>query len=323
MVLYKYTPKNLVLSFLMLLALSIVSNDAFAQVSASAVVDRDTIKIGEQVKLDLTVEYPKEVSVEWPKLLGNVGDFEIINNSVIETGQSGGNTVQRQQINLTIFEEGYYAIPGIVFKYTDNKRIKQTQTDGIMVTVQTMQVDTAKGIVPIKGIIEVPLTWQDIAQQVLKYWAMAVALFLLLYFLYRRFAKKETEEEKESEIQIPPDEWALEKLKEVEKAKLWEQGQTKEYYSNITDVLREYIEKRFDVPALESTTDEIMSGLNKTAIPPSLKPKLQGLLTMADLVKFAKGQPNTDQHKQSLKDAYVFVNHSKNVGVVEEIEQNG
>lgn len=302
--------------FIRLLGFVLILNwhysDLMAQTMATASLDRDTIKIGEHFNLNLRSESPEDSDIEWPKLLEKVGDFEIVDFTSINTEVKDGQVIKTQDIKLTIWDEGYHALPGLVFKYKNKKKRNQVQTEGKMITVLTLEVDTAKGFMPIKDIIEVPLTWKEILPTVLKYAAMAIFALLFLFFAYRFFNKKE-----ETVVAPPPSlpahEVALDKLKAIEKSKLWEKGSVKEYYSEVTETLREYVEKRFEVPALESTTDEILSDLNQTSINPSLTTKLTSLLEMADLVKFAKAKPGLDNHKKVLKDAFVFVQHSKNI----------
>lgn len=298
-----------------------LSGTSFAQFSATATVDRDTIKIGEQFNLKIESQSPEEAEIEWPKLLEKVGDFEIVGFTGVDTQIKDGTAYKSQNIRLTIFEDGYKTIPGIVFKSRLKNRNSQFQTDGKLMTVLTLEVDTTKSIMPIKEIIEVPMTWKEIIYKVVKYVSIALIAFLILFFAYRYFNRKE-------EIYTPPPppvpahEIALSKLKNIEKSKLWEQGSVKNYYSEVTDTLREYVEKRFEVPALESTTEEIVEGLSETQINPALTKKLTGLLEMADLVKFAKAKPGIDSHKSILKDAFVFVQHSKNAIEIKEEEQS-
>ncbi len=306
------TVDNFIRLISLVLLFSLHTYALMAQTMATASVDRDTIKIGEHFNLTLQSESPEDSDIEWPKLLEKVGDFEIVDFTPINSEVKDGQVFKTQDIKLTIWDEGYHALPGLVFNYKNNNKRNKVQTEGKMITVLTLEVDTAKGMMPIKDIIEVPLTWKEILPIVLKYAAVAIFGLLLLFFAYRFFNKKE-------EIVAPPPpslpahEIALDKLKVIEKSKLWEKGSVKEYYSEVTETLREYVEKRFEVPALESTTDEILSDLNKTTINPSLTTKLTSLLEMADLVKFAKAKPGVDNHKKILKDAFVFVQHSKNI----------
>ena len=106
---------------------------------------------------------------------------------------------------------------------------------------------------------------------------------------------------------IPPHEIALEKLKKLEEEKLWQKGEVKLFHSNTTEIIREYIEQRFSIPALESTTDEILDNFKKVDLNGELKNILREMLVLADLVKFAKAKPLPDENEKTLQWAYQFV----------------
>ena len=291
-----------------------------AQIEVATSVDKDSVKIGEQFNLDIRVETDESTVLQWPVLLDSVGDFEIVSNTAIKKSViENGRKVEEQKIKLTSFDEGYKAIPGLVFKYTDeNNKTRQTQSKGIMVGVMTMAVDTSKGITPIKGIIDVPLTWKDLMPKIIKYAAITLGVLLLIGLLIYFLRRNKTDEIKEVKVKVPPHEVALYKLKSIEKSKSWEVESTKLYYSQLTEILREYVENKFDVPALESTSDEIMADLGQTEVADGLQRKMGNILTLADLAKFAKASPTAENNKQCLKDAIVFVEHTKNLRKEEE-----
>ena len=120
---------------------------------------------------------------------------------------------------------------------------------------------------------------------------------------------------------IPAHEIAFQRIKELEEQKLWQQGETKGYYVALTDILRQYIEGRFNVPALESTTDEIMDGLKLKEFPDQLKKRLNDLLSLADFVKFAKLQPGPGENMEGMEIAKDFVNGTKAKVVQKEPEK--
>lgn len=315
--------KHITVGLFFFVFLSNHSNTLNAQVTATATVSEDSIQIGEQFRLDLEVSSPKDIEVIWPRLLDSIGKFEIIGAGAMQSKTEGDTKIESQQYKLTSFDEGYYPIPGIIYKYKQRNRTKQVQTKGILMNVATVAVDTTQSIRPIKGIMEVPFTWKEAIPYVIKGLIALLALLGLLYFLRRYFKKDEIKEVIPPPPPPPAHETALKKLKEIENAKAWQNTDMKTYYSQLTDVLREYVEGRYDIPALESTSDEIMQELSKTDLQKGLSTKLQKLLMMADLAKFAKASPSPDDNKRNLKAAFDFVLHTKNrKEVVEEIEQN-
>lgn len=299
-----------------------------AQIIATAEVSKEVIQLGEELPLLIKVERSEATTVDWPKMLGNIGAFEILSYSKKEvTPLENGKVAESQTVYLTSFDEGVAAIPSLVFKYRENNRRKQTQTRGIKIEVRSVPIDTTQAFLPIKDIatIDVPLI-DYIKYYLNKYkWILLALLALLVgaFFFWKWYNGKEEIVEEVPEEIIPAHITALEKLRGIEKQQLWQQGEIKAFYSQITDVLREYVENKFEVPALESTTDEILEGLEKSDINPALSSKLQQLLTDADLVKFAKASPTQEMHRQKLKDAFVFVEHSKNINAEQDIEISG
>lgn len=137
---------------------------------------------------------------------------------------------------------------------------------------------------------------------------LAVIIFLLMIYLRKKTGLLSAL----PEVKLPPFEIALAKLENIKNEKLWQQNRHKEYHSELTDVLREYIELNFLVPAMEMTSDEILGQLN------SLRKEdkesynaLQQILQLADLVKFAKWNAGTEEHELSLTNAFYFVNQTK------------
>jgi hypothetical protein len=145
-------------------------------------------------------------------------------------------------------------------------------------------------IKPIKPPLKAPVTLAEILTWVGLALVVAAIAFGVYYFLLKK-KKKEPLIKLRLKPSIPPDEAALEALEALKLKKLWQSGKVKEYYSEMTDIVREYIELRFLIRALEMTTDEIRMAMHQSGIDGGAKVKLLQTLTLADLVKFAKEQP--------------------------------
>jgi hypothetical protein len=139
----------------------------------------------------------------------------------------------------------------------------------------------------------------------------AIIAIIIIIIIIRRMRKVEMPLVIEDAPKIPAHITALEKLEKLKEQKLWQEGKIKLYYSSMTDILREYIENRFRIQAMEQTTDEILFGFRNAAVDEESKTKLKQVLTLADLVKFAKEQPLPDENETSLKNVYDFVNGTK------------
>ena len=141
--------------------------------------------------------------------------------------------------------------------------------------------------------------------------AAAILGLLLIWFLWTKTRNRKTEVVQEEEIIKPAHVIALNKLNGLKEEELWQKGQIKEYQSKLTFAIREYLENRYDIQALESTTDEISRELKKQDFGGDDEMALKEILQVADLVKFAKGTPDVSVHERFLDKAVNFVNKTK------------
>lgn len=300
-----------------IITLLVWSNLAFAQ-NVNARIDTSSILIGEQTEITLSANYrvdEGEVSVVFPAIYDTLSEFiEVIQKSELDTfiadKDDPYNFTQEQKLTITSFDSGYYAIPPFSFVINSDT----VETEALLLEVQTMAVDTSQAIFDIKGPIAEPFSFTDWLKENWRWIALIIALLVGLYFGYRYFKNKpKTEKVEEIIPDIPEHIVALEKLTQVRDAKLWQSGKTKKYHTEISETLRAYIERRYQVNALEETTSEIIHGLRLQNISPELMNKLTQTLTLADLVKFAKEQPLANENENSINYAIEFVETTKRI----------
>ncbi len=290
-----------------------------------AYFNNDLVLIGDHITLTLEAAYSEGTVVQTPivddKMLKGL---EIISIGKVDSIFDNGNITTRQKITLTTFNEGSFQIPQFDFNYTSGKsgRKNLVKTQPLTLTVQMPEVDVEKDAPKdIKPILEVPKTWRDYVPMLL---GLLLLLLVLLFirWIYRRFFAKKTTPQEVYVAPLPPHEIAINKLKKLESAQYWQQGDIKKYYSELTEILREYLEGRYDVQALEMTTNEIINGLGHTQLDKSQIKKLGKLFHVADLVKFAKAQPRVDHHTKFFRFADEFIRTTKRKVVLEDATQN-
>lgn len=295
-------------------------------------LDTNQILIGDWVRLKVEISRDESTLVFWPELTGTIQttdttELEILSATKIDTvALRDGFIKESITLTLTIFDTGYYIIPPIQFRYQLNgsDSFETVNSEPLLLAVFTVPVDTAQPIRPIKEPLNLPFKFSEIQYYVL---AGIVALLLiagLIYYLKTR--KKKPVMVKRIIRKEPPHDTALKKLRQLEEDKLWQKGEVKEYYSGLSEIIREYIEGRYNFLALESTTDEIISKFMAISIDPQLKDKLQDMLQTADLVKFAKSSPLPDEHKRYMGIALEFVQSTKTEAkaenIVEDVEKS-
>ncbi len=283
--------------------------------NASAVLELDTNKIlvGQQVTGKLRFSIPSDYKSQWPVIPDTLNGIDFVNKGPVDTLKSTDQKIltREQKITLTAFDSGFYVITPFGFNYhkPGDTTTYLAETQAQLLTVNLIPVDTTKAIRDIKGPIEVGITWQEIALYVI-IGLVFIALALLIIYLVRK-RKVKPVEVKQEVVKRPAHEIALEKLNELQEAKLWQQGNIKQYYTGISDTIREYISNRWNIDAMERTTDEIMHSSFVQQVSDEIYNRLKSVLTISDLAKFAKYTPVAPENEQAMAEAFTFVNETK------------
>jgi hypothetical protein len=272
-----------------LLLYFLFSTAVFAQQKqVTTSIDTTKNKIGAEFKLTLKTNVDTLSKVVFPNSR-NFGALEVIQSYPIDTIRKNDRYELIKKYGLTQFDSGRYTIPSIKILINN----KAFLTDSIKVEVANVQVDTLKQkMYDIKDIVKANEGIGD-------WWKYLLALVLigglgaLVYWYFKIRQKEKTEEV----IYKTPIEKATTLLNNLEKKELWQQGEVKAYYSELTDIVRNYIEEAIEIPAMESTTSELIEGLKVASQKKKMKlsketiENLFVVLKQADLVKFAKSKP--------------------------------
>jgi hypothetical protein len=304
-----------------MLVLLLSSFTGYSQdIKATATLDTNSILIGKQTKLQLSIQYRvdggKHIKVEFPEIA------DTIRKEIEVVGQSGIDTIidkkdpylftQSKTLYLTSFDSGYWAIPP--FKFFASNDSSAILTEPLLLQVGTVSVDTTQAIKDIKGPYEETYNWIDWLKDnmYVVYGSLAAILItILIIVIIRKMRKVQPPMIIVETPKTPAHIIALEKLDKLKTEKLWQEGKLKLYHSRLTDIVREYIEDRFKIQALEQTTEEILFGFRNAAVDEESKGKLKQVLILADLVKFAKEQPLPDENETSMSNVYDFINGTK------------
>jgi len=304
--------------FLSFIVFSLFSLSMFGQ-QVNVSIDTNAILIGEQVKVNIDFQFPSNQQGYFPFLPDSLGpNLEIVERSNIDTSFLEGKTRFYQELKVTAFDSGYFVLPAFSFGYKNesDSAIQTIVSDPHLINVFTVDADTTKPIKPLVGPMPEPYTFMEILPWILLVLALGGLIFAAFYF-YRK--RKEKPIFKKEKLKIPAHKKALDNMAHLRLKKLWQAGKVKEYYSELTDIIRIYIEERFDVMAIEMTTGEIVDGLKEFAINDDAMRKLKDSLELADLVKFAKANPNALENDTCLNNGIDFVNETKMI----EVESKG
>jgi len=281
-----------------------------AQSNVRAEVDSLHMLIGDQMPLHLTIKTPVGAEIRNIDLTGfdEEETLEVVRMTEMDSTGNGGFVEYKQDIFMTAFDSGRYYVPKIPVSLAVNGTVQTLVTNDIPIEVQTIQTDSTF-LAPNKDIIEEPFRLSELLP-----YAIGLAVLLGLVFLANYFMKRNQQKEaivEEVIIKRPAHEIAFGKLGALKAAKLWQQGEVKKYQSELTYIGREYLENRYEVQALESTTDEILKDLKQIDIPTGFEDKLREMLQLADMVKFAKADPPIEVHDRLWNYADEFVKQTK------------
>lgn len=284
----------------------------------SASIDSTMLMIGDQTAMHLQVTHEANEPVQLPVFGETLQDgIEIVDRSAIDTTTLPDGRLQlSQELMLTSFKDSLFAVQPIAV--TSGEDTFWTEPMALNV-IQPFEVDSSLAITDIKDIEKAPIWWWGIIRWILLV-ILSCGLIWLAFRLWEKYDKfhKKEEEPIDPELLRPADEVALEKLDEIKAQKIWKDGKIKEYQTELTDVVREYIGRRFGVQSTEKTSDETLLEM-KPLIERDLFERLKGMLQLADLVKFAKWHTTPDENESALTTAYDFVNETR---VTDESDQS-
>nr|WP_313790044.1 BatD family protein [uncultured Allomuricauda sp.] len=266
----------------------------------SSEIDTTSIKIGEQIKYKITVETDSTDIVHFPE--GQTfSPLESVEAIMMDTVKNKNKVTLQRIYALTQFDSGAYTIPPQRIAINEQPFF----TDSFQIKVADVVVDTTKQkMFDIKPLIEVEKSYAKIWKMVL--WIL-LTFFIIGGLVYWFFLRKKPLTEEEKEALLPPYDRALLELKKLENSKYLIQDEYKKYYSELTDIVRSYLEEDVNVSALESTTGQLIAKLEMLKDAGDLKlddetlTQFQNILQTADLVKFAKSKPSTSVAEQDRK----------------------
>lgn len=290
----------------------VLCSSSFAQLSATLRADSNQIQIGDHLKVRLTVKHDKNLKIFFPVITDTLGNLELISASKIDTTAEANATSLTQLYTVSAFDSGeYYAGPVKIFFTNSTGEPDSVFSNDIAVRVNTLDVDTAKPFKPIKAPLEVGYAWTEFLPYIIVGIWLLVVIIGAAYYMWREQQKKKLVPYERPKPKDPAHIWARKELKKLEEEKLWQKDEVKLYYSRLTDILRMYLEYRYGWYAMESTTEEIQSGMNNYYLKEKAKENLLSILRTGDLVKFAKLLPLPDENLRAMDNAYTFIDFTE------------
>ena len=286
-----------------LLILLLLPTAMFAQLSVK--VDSTNILIGDQINFSIEANIFEGDSL--PYFTDAVGALEIVSKSLIDSIKTEKGWQLTQSYVLTVWDSGVYYIPSVQFK--------SFVSDSIAILVNTIEMAEDTELKDIKAPIHTPINFEELSPYLIVLLILAILIYIIRWYVKNR--EKTPVDIKTVKRVIPAYEIALNELEKLNAKKLWQEDNVKEYYSELSEIIRTYIENGIGTPAMEIPTQEILFQLHQKGIDTI---KLKELLTRADLAKFAKAKPLQIENEESLKIGYDFIHQTKPHKEIDDVE---
>jgi hypothetical protein len=284
-------------------------------VKVTASFDSTRILIGDQINFTISVEQPRDLKLTIQGFKDTlVKNIEVLKGPSIDSSDAGNGRIKIiERYLVTSFDSGFYHINPVYAETKTTGGLKRFYSDYAKLEVIKYRISPADSTAKIYDIVapyKAPVTFKEIIP-----WVLLAILAAIIVWAIVRYLKSRKKTETVQEVIINPDPAHIIAFRELEKLKseeLWQKGQVKNYYTRLTEILRQYLENRYQVYSLEMTTSETLDALLKTGFKKdSSFNTLKGVLTSADLVKFAKYVPDKDEHVGNFQNAWNFVEATK------------
>lgn len=294
-------------------------------IEVQASVDRSVITIGDRITYSLRISHADSLHIQQPGPGANLGGFEIKDYHIADPVHRNGRTIQKFEYTIAVFDTGHYRIPPFPVAYSigdSTKNFKIIKSEPISITVKSVLTGEDDKLADVKPPLLIPFNY--------RFWILvgaAAALLLLAgFFGYRMYRKRRKGEPLfRKEIIRPAHEIAYEELERLTRSDWIKQKKYKAFYSELTDILRRYLENRFFISAMEATTAELMGALQELSLSEENLHLVKTVCDTSDLVKFARYVPSAEETDEMVRRLRQFIDNTamefESVEHVEKIQE--
>lgn len=289
-------------------------------ITFKARLDSATLLMGKTTTLHLEITQDKGARGFFPNEQVDTLNamVEIAERPAADTTDLGNNRIQiNRDLIIQSFDSGMWVIRPIPYVVNGDT----AYCNRLTLKVLPVDVSQMKDVHDIKPVEEVPFNLLDWLPDYWWAWLLALLLIGAGIWAYRKYYKKGINPLKPSRKRLPPYEEAMINLQNLKAAQLWQRGQEKEYFTGLTDILRVYIDRRFDINAVEMTSSQIIETLKRNDETKAVNEQLEMILEVADIVKFANARPLADDNEVAYQRAVNFVEATRPVAQPVEKEE--
>ncbi|MDE5942322.1 MAG: cell wall anchor protein [Muribaculaceae bacterium] len=295
------------------LSIAAATNMTGAGMSVKASMDSSQMVMGQQmaIKLDIvdSQSKPAQLIVDKDAFPAEVEAVDWIYGDTTDLGN--GLTEMKRALVIQSFDSGVYVIPPFMLVSGPDT----VRSNELTLKVYPVDVSGKNDINSLAPTADFHSKWYDwLPDWLTEYWIwyllglIAIAAGVCAYLIATKKVAVNILPQKK---RLPPDRIAVDRLNALKEEQLWERGQEKEYYTQLIDILREYLQERFGINAMEMTSSQILKALRsneETRLPHDYMRKV---VEIADYVKFAKVRPMPDDNVRSWQNAMQFVEETR------------
>lgn len=274
-------------------------------------VDTNYMMIGDQQHFTFKVKSDPGIKISFPQLKDTIiSGIEIISGPVRDSvKESDGRWLIQEKYVITAFDTGLYVIPAMMITVGNDNYNNVLRTEQVGFVVNTFVIDEQQGNKDIVMPYETPWNLAEVLPYIL--WSLLGIAVIVVSIWYMMRLRKNRPLFVAKKEKIPPYVKAIQSLDEIKAEKLWQSGKEKEYYTKLTDTVRQYLDDEFSIPAMEQTSFETVRSLESCRkVENHDKDRVAEMLQIADYVKFAKMTPLQDENARYLDSAYEFLNNT-------------
>ncbi len=273
-------------------------------------VDKAEVTIGDPIHYSITAAMQKGVALSMPQLGSNLGEFDILDYQVTGPTEKEGRTVQTITYTIAVYDTGVYHIPPVEIRYkTPGGAEKTISAEGIEIKVKVLAPEKAADIKDIKEPLEMERNWAPYRKALP--WVAASLLLLALLAFWVIWRKKRASGGGDNRLPLlPAHEVAIAELKKIGET-LLANNQIREFYFQLSEIMRQYFSRRYRINALEATTEELIQDLKVQPVPSRSRDLIPDFLNGCDLVKFAKYVPQRKETETLYQMAFQIVDNTR------------
>ncbi len=289
-------------------------------VSVSANVDKARATIGEKITYKITIDFPENIEVFSPETREKIGDLTVKDFDVTDIEKEKGRITRELSYVLETYKSSSYIIPAFDIKYKEKLKseVEVAKTPEIFIEVMTTLDENASDVRDIKPPVSLDKSYLRLYIIIAIVFGVLILAAVILHYIYHR-KNRETESIPEP---LSAHQIAYNELESLRSMDLISKGQIKEYYYRLSNIVRHYIENRFNLMAPERTTEEFLLEMTVTGKLSEVHKELVGnFLEHCDMVKFAAYGPDSREIENSFNSAIKLVDETREV-LQEEVIEN-